>query len=60
MNQIRRAILAGILSLFVTFPALALDINDVKLMLQNRVQENVIISMIQNQALVVQVSFSDP
>ncbi len=51
MFTLRSLILAGVLSFAGVFSAMALDFADIKLMLQNGVQENVIISMIQNQKL---------
>ena len=59
MGMVKKAILGGILALAIGLPALALDVNDVKNLVQNGVQEQVIISMLQARGLTSQPTTQD-
>lgn len=59
MLAIRKMLVAGAMALTLSLPALALDINDVKVMVQNNVQEDVIINMMQNRSLSGSASAQD-
>lgn len=51
MNMLKNLALAGVFLAMATGPAMALDASEVRMMLQNGVHEDVIISMLQNDKL---------
>lgn len=51
MNDIKKALALGIAVMTMTLSAFAFDVNDIKVMVQNDVQDDVIINMVQYRGL---------
>lgn len=59
MGSMKKILALGVLAMAFALPAFALDVNDIKVMVQNDVQDSVIINMVQNRGLSSGLSTQD-